>query len=166
MKPLFYCLLLITSFTTRQCMAQSPEKTIILVRHAEKDTTDRADPVLSPAGMKRAAGLQQRLQHWSPGAMYTTPYKRTRQTLQPWAASAGITVQTYDPRNLAGFATQLLNDTNRVIVVAGHSNTTPALVNLLIGSNSYPALDESVYNKIYIVEVNKQGEKTAKIVDY
>ncbi|MBI2283072.1 MAG: hypothetical protein HYU71_05140 [Bacteroidetes bacterium] len=41
----------------------------------------------------------------------------------------------------------------KTIVVVGHSNTTPRLVNLLIGENGYPDLGERVYDLHWIVTV-------------
>ncbi|MCW3087421.1 MAG: phosphoglycerate mutase, partial [Sediminibacterium sp.] len=63
------------------------------------------------------------------------------------------------------FEGQLSQMTGKTIIVAGHSNTTPALVNLLIKENRYPNLDDSVYNKLWIVTV-KDGKADVKEITY
>ena len=71
----------------------------------------------------------------------------------------------YNPKELNYFAEQLLKETDKTIVIAGHSNTTPALTNFLIKKNTYPALDESVYNKIFIVTVNNNNTHV-EVIEY
>jgi hypothetical protein len=51
------------------------------------------------------------------------------------------------------------------IVVVGHSNTTPALANLLIRQEKYKVLDESEYDKIWIIKIKKNSTKPNKIKD-
>jgi hypothetical protein len=53
----------------------------------------------------------------------------------------------------------------KTVVVAGHSNSTPMLVNLLLKENKYPNLDESVYDTYWIVTVT-DGKAEAKIMKY
>jgi hypothetical protein len=78
----------------------------------------------------------------------------------------GVDIQMYDPRNQQALADKLKTIEGSTIVVAGHSNTVPRLVNLLIGDNSkYADLDDSVYNKIYIVRVT-DGIPTVEIREY
>lgn len=138
--------------------------TIILIRHAEKDTGEN-NPGLTEAGKLRAQKLMTLFPNAIPDEMYATPYKRTFQTLQPWAGSLGITIKPYGPVNLPEFADELLKHKGKTIVVAGHSNTTPALANLLIGSDNYKTLDENEYNKVFVITVIK-GKGKAKIIEY
>ena len=39
------------------------------------------------------------------------------------------------------------------ILVVGHSNTTPALANLIIGKNIYTSIDESIHGNLYIINI-------------
>ncbi len=131
--------------------------TYILLRHAEKDTSNygsmmlNTDPALSKAGEQRAASLVTVLSAYRPDAIYSTNYKRTKATVEALAKKSGKTIQYYDPKKLSSFADSLLQIKGKTIVVVGHSNTTPALVNLLIKENKYPALDDSVYDQFWIV---------------
>ena len=85
--------------------------------------------------------------------------------MAPLAKKFNLGVQTYDPRNQAAFAERLLQNKGKVMVVAGHSNSIPALVNLLIRENKYTALDESIYNQFWIVTI-KDGKSDAIAVKY
>ena len=138
--------------------------TLILIRHAEKDTGDN-NPGLTEAGKLRAKKLMTLFPNATPDEMYATPYKRTFQTLQPWAGSLGITIKPYSAIKLPEFAAELLKHKGKTIVVAGHSNTTPELANLLIGSDTYKTLDDNEYNKVFVITVVK-GKGKAKIIEY
>jgi len=155
--------------TATETYAQT--STYILMRHAEKDTTAQgstmmqADPPLSSDGKARAARIPEILKIYQPDAIYSTNFIRTKSTVGPLAAKTGKEVQTYDHRNLKGFADELLKMEGKTVVVAGHSNSTPMLVNFLLKENKYQNLDESVYDTYWIVTV-KDGKTEAKVMKY
>ncbi len=157
--------LLISVLTTAQTT------TIILLRHAEKDTsvagstTMKADPPLSPQGLQRAARLPEVLKAYRPDSIYSTNYIRTRSTVMSLSQKFKLDIQLYDLKNLQAFAEKLMQLQGKTIVVAGHSNTTPALVNLLLKENKYPNLDDSVYDRIWIVTIIN-GKATEKLITY
>src|SRR5256885_3858318 len=67
--------------------------TILLVRHAEKDTLMvGSDPPLSALGLLRAQELARVLGDTPIAAIYVTPYQRNRQTAQPLATRLGETL--------------------------------------------------------------------------
>ncbi len=138
--------------------------TIILLRHAEKEASGN-DPDLSAAGKTRAERLPRVFEKLRPDAFYATSFARTQQTLTPWAAQAGKSIETYDPKNQTIFAEVLRKQAGKTLVVAGHSNTIPALVNLLLGTEQYQPLPDSVYNQIWVVEI-KGGAATHRVVEY
>ena len=159
-------LVLVVACFALTCEAQKEKTTtIILVRHAEKDPSGGNDPGLTPAGQARAAKLATLFPNATPDEMYTTAYTRTRATLAPWAGAAGVQVQSYNPANLPAFADQLLKQTGKTIVVAGHSNTTPALANLLLNTDRYKAWQDDEYNKLFVIEVTK-GKAKGKVIEY
>lgn len=124
---------------------------VIIVRHAEKADDGTKDPPLTPAGKERASKLNQILADFTIDALYATPFKRTQETLAVIAESRKLVVKTYQP-NDANFAKDVLQENlGKTIVVAGHSNSSPALVNKLIGQEKYKALDESVYTKLWVL---------------
>ncbi len=68
-------------------VAYSQTKTIVLVRHAEKETSDAndPDPSLSPEGRDRAIRLEKAVRRFKPYEIFSTNTKRTRQTAEPVA---------------------------------------------------------------------------------
>lgn len=81
---LSFALLLLVACSS---FAQQPVTTFILVRHAEKDMTQSTpDPDLSAEGHARARRLALLFEKTEIAAVYSTPFKRTRQTVEPLAA--------------------------------------------------------------------------------
>lgn len=139
--------------------------TIILVRHSEKELNAGDDPGLTAAGKMRAQKLATLFPNATPDVMYATPYMRTRETLAPWAEKTGITIKTYAASDLPNFAEELKTFKGKTIVVAGHSNTTPALANLLLNTDRYKAWEDEVYNKLFVITLSK-GKTKSKLMEY
>jgi 2,3-bisphosphoglycerate-dependent phosphoglycerate mutase len=161
MNRTLYCLfaLLFCTSTIYAQSAPAPITTLVLVRHAEKATAPKSDdPELSPEGMKRAEKLAEMLNATPFASIYATPYKRTISTALPLAKAQNITLQNYAAKPNAAFLDSLLQKhAGGTVLVVGHSNTIPALVNMLVGSEKYPQLDDADYNNIFIVSVTKRG---------
>jgi phosphohistidine phosphatase SixA len=100
---------------------------------------------------------------YNPTQIFSTNLRRTRFTADPLATNLNekyrIFVEAYNPLELEAFAEKLLTLKAKCVVVVGHSNTTPQLANLLLKQKKYQDLDESVYNKIFIIKV--KGKKVA-----
>jgi 2,3-bisphosphoglycerate-dependent phosphoglycerate mutase len=146
------------------------QTTIILTRHAEKEaasgTMSATDPELSAAGKDRAEKLVTVLSAYKPDLFYSTDFIRTKKTITPLATKFSKEITVYDPRKLQEFADELKKIEGKTIIVAGHSNTTPALANFLIGSTKYAALDDSVYNKLWIITVKDRKIVEEKMIEY
>ncbi|QIZ75719.1 SixA phosphatase family protein [Ferrimonas lipolytica] len=127
---------------------------LFLVRHAEtnKQSPDDSDPPLHRCGVIRANNLQQAMASAQINAVYSSDYQRTQATAAPTANSLGLTIQSYDPRQLAQFAQVLLSLRQNALVV-GHSNTTPALARLLTTEAVAP-IGEDQFNQLYKVTVS------------
>lgn len=143
--------------------AKTQTNTFILVRHAEKDTTQmgstamNANPNLNKQGIKRSKKLVKALKEFTIDSIYSTNFNRTQQTATPLSKKRNLEIKLYNHKQLKDFATQLKSYQNKTILIVGHSNSTPALVNLLINKETYKALDESIYTKIFIVKmVNRE----------
>ncbi len=148
--------------------AQS-KKTIILVRHAEKDisaTADKVDPELTADGRKRAERLVKVIKRYKPGAVYSSNYKRTRDTAAPTAAWRKKTVEIYDTKKLPELVDKMLSSKTKRHLVVGHNTTTPGLANLLIKEEKYKPLPESDYTKIWIVKIRNGKLKSVEVVEY
>lgn len=132
--------------------ASSPEAagTVYLVRHGETEGEGQ-ERRLSAAGRARAEALADRLAGAGIEAIHTTDYRRTRETAAPLAERLGLHPRLYDPDDLPGFAARLRMAGGTVLVV-GHSNTTPELVEYLGGEPGSP-ITEDEHDRLYRVEL-------------
>jgi broad specificity phosphatase PhoE len=137
--------------------------TIIVVRHAEKGTDDPRDPSLTAAGQQRALALSSVLKDAGVTAIYTTQYKRNRQTAEPLARQNGISI-TERPISGANTATYaqdlareiLTNSLGKGVLVVGHSNTVPDIVKALSGI-TVPPITDPEYDHIFITTIPGSG---------
>jgi probable phosphoglycerate mutase len=143
--------------------AQEASTVVILVRHAER-AGPGADPPLTDAGHLRARALATLLADAGATRVLATDYLRTRSTAAPAAARLGVTVETYDPDDLAGLAERLRREGGRTLVV-GHSNTTPELVARL-GGDPGPDMGEDEYDRLYLVVIASDGSVTTTRLRY
>ncbi|TXH29333.1 MAG: phosphoglycerate mutase [Cyclobacteriaceae bacterium] len=156
-------LTLLFLFSLSLAASAQTQTTIILVRHAEKGTDDPKDPELSEAGKQRAQHLAEVLKEIKVDAIYSTPYKRTRNTVAPLAVAKGISVLNYDPSKKEEIDQLLQKFAGGTIVVVGHSNTIPGLANYLTGKSDFQNFDDSDYDNLLVVTVVERG-KSAKVV--
>lgn len=166
-------LVVLSFFITFEATAQhneiskkEDETTFIFTRHAEKMKSDDSDPSLNEEGQKRADKLLRLLgQYETIDAVYSTDYKRTRETAQPVAVYFQIPVKIYNPRELESFKNQLLaKHHSEVVLIVGHSNTTPALINLVMGQDRVEQIDESDYSNMYVITID--GDKLPILKHY
>lgn len=144
-------------------------KMIILVRHAEKDAVQSEtsdDPGLSAEGVQRAERLVQKIKRYRPGAIYSSNYLRTLDTVGPMAKRRHLKVQIYDPRKQDDLVKQLMASKTKRFLIVGHSNTIPALANLLINKDLFKTLDESEYRTIWIVRFRHGRFSSVRIFYY
>lgn len=143
--------------------------TIIFVRHAEKASTPVDDPPLSEAGRRRVAELTRQLVDADVvagiDAIYSTPYKRTLQTVEPLSERLDLPIHRYDPDdNQAVLDTILKNHKGRIILVVGHSNTVPGLIADLGASKKVPPIGDEEYDNIYVISIPWFGKtKTIRL---
>jgi broad specificity phosphatase PhoE len=149
-----------------------PDTVVVIVRHAEKAADDPKDPTLSEAGQARAEALAKALQGLPLSAADATPYRRTRLTAAPAAKACGIevTVREANAANNATYATDLAHAIRqgvpgRNILVVGHSNTVPELVQALTGVAPAPMADTE-YDRIYVVTLPADGPARFVVLRY
>lgn len=141
-------------------LAQSGAAVVYLVRHAEK-ADDSRDPPLSEAGKARAGELARLLADAGVTHIWSTNLLRTRHTGQPLAEKLGLTIETYNPGQLAEFAARLKATPGRHLVL-GHSNTTPALVKAL-GGDPGAEIPDSEYDRFYVVTFGAGAPVTVQL---
>ena len=145
-------------FIAAQAKAQQTITTFVLIRHAEKDLTQSTnDPDLAPEGKQRATKLADVFTEAEITAVYSTPYKRTRQTVNVLAGRKNLAVRDYDANSEADIDAMLAEHRGGTIVVTGHSNTIPWFANKLIGMEKYRPLEDGDYNNLWIISVVEKG---------
>ncbi len=115
---LLYCLLLLATLFLTACSTT----TVYIVRHAEKvNETDTTN--LTSAGYARAAALADTLANRGIDSIFTTPYRRTRQTAQPLATRLNLPLVDYPAKPTEAIVARLNRIRNKTVLVVGHSNT-------------------------------------------
>lgn len=139
---------------------------VFLVRHAEKavpgdpefDARNPADPPLNAAGRARAEALARTLEEAGVTAIFASEFARTQQTVAPLAARVGLEVTVHPARDTAGLAELVATaHAGGVVVISGHSNTVPALVEAL-GAGAVDPIEEAwEYDNLYVVAIEAPG---------
>ena len=146
--------------------------TVIVVRHAEKDlSASVTDPPLSAAGEARAALLARMFGDAKASghvdAIYVSPALRNRLTAAPLAARLGISetvAPADDPRGLARRA--LHEHAGGRVLIVGHSDTVPRIVEALSGNSNIPEIGDQEYGTMYIVAVPRIGHANLLRLSY
>ena len=147
--------LLICAFALANA-ASAKAPVIFLVRHAERAAISGhvpSDTGLSRQGKARAQDLAQALKDAQITAIYTSEYKRTKETAEPLALSLGIrpeVVQSDDFRTLIAKLKALRGNA----LVVGHSNTLPQIINALSAS-SRVTVAETEYDNLFMVVMDR-----------
>lgn len=129
--------------------------TVYVLRHAEVLPGAGPDPSLSLAGELRAERLREIFGE-APGELaldgiLVSELRRTQETARPLANALGIPVVVAPAADPAAVARRALAEFRggRVLIV-GHSNTVPAIVESLSGQG-VPAMAETDFGTLYVV---------------
>ena len=142
--------------------SQEVSSYVVLVRHAEKGLSGD-DPDLTKLGSKRAKALAKLMRPIDNVSVHSTDFNRTKQTAQPTADAKSQPVQIYDARNPQQlFKTIRSEKGGKTFLVVGHSNSTPKLTRALDLKSDYSQLDESEYDKIFLVKFFEDGKVESK----
>ena len=121
---------------------------VILTRHAERDPGG-TDPSLSAAGRRRAKLLADMLADAGIGAIFTSEFKRTKETAAPVAQRLSVAVVQIDD-DITKAAQQVRSAADRVLVV-GHSDTVPALIAELGGPQV--TIPDTAFDRFFVLHV-------------
>ena len=149
-----------TPALSRQASTDVPSMLVVVVRHGEKAPNPPNDPVLSDAGMARAAALDAALRPMAVTDVVVSHLQRTRLTASVFIARTSPVVHVV-PIGAAGTVAhiQAVADTVRAIaktkgrggvLVVGHSNTVANIVEAL-GGGVTPALCDSQYSQFFVL---------------
>jgi phosphohistidine phosphatase SixA len=136
------------------------EFNLYLLRHAEKQDDGSKDPSLTDVGRQQGQRLARLLQHAGIQRIYSTDYRRTRETVAALSELTGKEVQLYDPSDLNTFA-RTLQQRGENAVIVGHSNTTPQLIGILGGKAE--AMSESDYGDLYQLQIHPSSVTTVHL---
>ena len=155
--------LLLAVFSLFSACNSEEMTTYYLIRHAEKDRTNKAnrDPNLNKKGQERVKIWTNYFENIDLDAVYSTEYKRTMQTAKTIAENKSLEIQNYDPLKMYDAVFQKETKEKKVLIV-GHSNTTPSFVNKILGEKKYKNMTDRDNSTLYIVTI-KGGKKTSII---
>jgi len=151
--------------TASMAAPDSSVATIILVRHAERDTVQIGpDHPLLPAGVLRAQELVHTLGGSGISTIYVTRWQRTRHTALPLATAIGesLTVVNDVPETVRRLRT---SHVDRTVLVVGHSNTIPDIVAGLTG-RPFPTPDHVAYDGMWVVTLSRDGRASLLTLRY
>ncbi len=141
-------------------------RSVLLVRHGEKAADDPHDPTLSDAGRLRAAALLRLLGETRVTHVWTSEFKRTKDTASAVAAKCQVVPAEIPGRDPAALALRLLAlPQGSISLVVGHSNTLPAVAKALGASLSNLAggtdLRDDEYDRFVVITLAHEGEPCA-----
>ena len=158
-----YLFFFVFAFSLLSACAVEDSTTYYLIRHAEKDRTDKTNrnPNLNFDGEKRAQNWAEYFKDVHLDAVYSTSYNRTMQTATPASSVKKLEIQNYDPNKM--YDSIFHRDTQgKTALIVGHSNTTPAFVNKIIGEKKYENMRDNDNASLYIVTITAD-KKTSRI---
>lgn len=155
------------SIAAQQGAPQGGTTTVYLVRHAEKELVPGDDPGLTEDGERRALDLLHVLEEAGVTAVYATQYRRTQSTVRPLADFLGIDigiVNAGDSQRLARTIRE--RHSGEVVVVCGHSNTVPEIVEALGAGRVEPIVEADEYDNLYVVRIAQDGSADVTTLKY
>jgi broad specificity phosphatase PhoE len=136
--------------------------TVLLVRHAER-AEGGDDPSLNATGQARAEELARVAADAGVVAIYSSQYHRNTETAAPLAERLGLPVTVVElvngrPRDaMKELAARIRAEhAGQTVLVVGHSNTVPMLVQEL-GADRWPELLHEDYDDLFVVTVRPGG---------
>ncbi len=129
--------------------------TVYIVRHAEKvDETDSTN--LSAAGRQRAIALADTLARRGIDSIFTTPYRRTRQTAEPLAQRLGLGITPYPSTPASVIVSRVERIRNKTGLVVGHSNTILDVAKGLGTRPTLPKIESGDFDNLLTVRIRRR----------
>lgn len=139
-----------------------PSTIVLLVRHAEK-ASDAEDSPLTEAGAERARALVRVAEGAGVSAIYSTQFRRNRDTAQPISDRLKLAVTELpitDLQNPGDYGKTMARDitekhAGQTVLVVGHSNTIPLVLEAL--TNQPSPVKGAEYSDLFIVALPPSG---------
>jgi 2,3-bisphosphoglycerate-dependent phosphoglycerate mutase len=133
--------------------------TVVVVRHAERQSLVDTNSLLSEAGLRRAKNLVPLLESFRPSALYASDLERTQQTLTPMAGRLGLKLLIRPKGGSEALAAEILRDQRgHTVVVCWHHDLMAKLVRALGVKGPVPYLSFDSYDWLWIVHIPAKGE--------
>ena len=126
---------------------------VYLIRHAEKDRTDKtnSNPHLNSLGTKRSLKWKDFFKNINFDIIYSTNYHRTLETIKPFSEN-GTKLIIYNPSKI-DYNEFVSNNKGKTILVVGHSNTIPTFTNRISNKNLYNDIEDNNNYNLYVVNI-------------
>ena len=126
---------------------------VYLIRHAEKDRTDKtnSNPHLNSLGTKRSLKWKDFFKNINFDIIYSTNYHRTLETIKPFSEN-GTELIIYNPSKI-DYNEFVSNNKGKTILVVGHSNTIPIFTNRISNKNLYNDIEDNNNSNLYVVNI-------------
>lgn len=121
-----------------RAMPSPPDIYVMRHLHTPKGATD---PDLTAEGEVTATRLAGWFKRDRPAVIYTSKPKRSQQTAAPLARRLGITPIVYDPADTPALIAAVSKE-RRTVLIVGHSNTVPEIIERLGGQRPAPLVHE------------------------
>ena len=171
MKRVLQVFIFLLALATVSCNRIQPGPTVVLiVRHAEK-ASDAEDSPLTDAGTERAHALVSVAENAGVSAIYTTQFRRNHDTAKPLSERAGIavTAMPVDLQNPGDYGKRLAKEilekhAGQTILIVGHSNTVPLIIDALTGREG--SVKAAEYHDLFIVTIPPSGPSSLIKAEY
>ncbi len=131
-----------------QCYPSS----VYLFRHAEKQIIKgEKNPELTKAGFARSDALAIALKDVQNGIIYSSEFKRTQQTVNPLASVWNTDVNIHTAHDPEGQIERALSHCGKTVIISGHSNTLPNLIELFGVLDEITIADDQ-YGDLYQIQ--------------
>jgi 2,3-bisphosphoglycerate-dependent phosphoglycerate mutase len=150
--------------------------TVFVLRHAEADSSDPANrnPGLADAGSERAIVLSKLLSKAGVTHIFTSEYQRTEDTVQPLAELMQLESKVVSARSPDKQLSEIESlPAGSIVVIAGHSNTTPGLVaglgvelsGIEVHPEHGPMLGHDEYDRLFVVTLPRSDEVAPSVIE-
>lgn len=162
----FSALFQMSNVATLPTNLENKATTFIIVRHAEKENLT-PESNLSSEGSIRAQELKHVLKNVEIDAIYSTPYNRTKETVKPIAEERKLEINEYSAQQSHRELIKeiLAKNNGKVVLLVGHSNTVPMILQALDQNFKIQISDQS-YDNLFIVNQSEDQPSTILHLKY
>lgn len=153
MKILFFIFFFAVLFCSISCKNEQPTTTVYLVRHAEKDTTDKGEnPALTAIGIERSLRLKELLSDVSFTKIYSTKYDRNLLTILPLCEKQTISPILYGWYDWED-EVRAIQSAEGVFLICGHGDNLLPMIAFMNGVPPYDGIGHHEYDNLFKVSI-------------